>query len=142
MSCKEDADSKAFKKQVIEAFQEQEDSYDRAQRFFLRPMKVYDGEGPCRPIISSGDIEKLMKLEGESEIYIEKFAREYERLRQAYINGMISGIDYKGLALPKILEFAKMRNYKILFRKGDVIRNPDFCLDDYYLFYNPDGSPR
>lgn len=141
MSYDNDEESKAYKAQVIAAFKEQGDSYDRAQRFFLRPMQIYDGKGSSRPIVGSPEIEELMKLEGKNKIYIEKFIREYERLQQAYIKGMVAGIDYKGLALPDIIEFAKMRNYKILFCKGDVIRNPNFCLDDYNRFYNPD-DPR
>ena len=133
----DDEESRVYKQQVIKAFEDQEESYNRAQRFILRPMRFND-KPPRRPFTNSDTIVALMKLEGESEIYIEDFVREYEGLHHALIRGMIGGVNYQGLSLPKEVEYAKMRNYKVLFRRGDVIRNPDFCIDDYHRFYKQD----
>ena len=57
---------------------------------------------------------------------IEKFNKEYEGIRSAYVKGMIAGTSFEGLPLPKAIEYAKMRNYRVNFEKGDVIKNPQY----------------
>jgi hypothetical protein len=124
-----DAESKAFKAQVIRHFEELEESYHRAQRFYLRDMNI-DGKME-RPNFGSDTILELFNLLGDVEITIEKFVQEYDRIQQAYISGMVIGTDLKGIPLPKPPAYAKARNYHIIFKKGDIITNPDFCMDDY-----------
>lgn len=118
------ADSIAYKDQVRKAYRKQQEEYGQAQRYFLRPMRF---NGKVRtPFFDTPQILGLMEYSGNNEISIEKFNREYEGIYSAYIKGMIVGTSLEGLPMPKPVEYAKMRNYNVTFKKGDIIKNPQF----------------
>lgn len=117
-----DAESNAYKKQVVEAFRKQKEEYCKAQKYFLRPV-MCDGMLET-PNLGSRDIVKLLSLNGSNTINILDFYVEYERIRQAYIKGMIAGTSFENLPLPKPVEYAEMRDFNIQFGEGDIIKNP------------------
>lgn len=117
-----DAESVMYKKQVIEAFSQQMDDYHRAQKYYLRPVK-FEGVRET-PNLGSRDIIKLIGLNGSTPINIIDFYLEYERVRMAYIDGMIAGTSFENLPLPKPVEYAEMRDFNIQCDKGDIIKNP------------------
>lgn len=121
-----EAESIEYKKQVIEAFRQQGEDYQKSQRIFLRPMKF---NGTTRtPIIDTPQILGLVATNGNKLIDIEEFNREYEGIHLAYIRGMVVGTSFEGLPMPDPVQYAKMRDYNVQFKKGDIIKNP---------FYDP-----